>query len=48
MSSQNSDTYYLEWKWVGDNDNNDTHIGDQASNGDVPYELKIDVEAESV
>ena len=48
ISSDSSDTYYLEWKWVGDNDINDTQIGKNASSSIVKYNLKIDVEAESI
>ncbi len=48
LNSKNSDTYYLEWKWVGDNDTNDTSIGRDANNTDITYSLKINVEAESV
>ena len=47
VNSNNSETYYLEWKWVGDNDSNDTNIGISANNNDINYELKIKVEAES-
>ena len=47
INSNSSDTYYLEWKWIGDNDVNDTHIGKTASSSIVNYRLKIDVEAES-
>ena len=48
LNTASSDTYYLEWKWVGDNDGNDTQIGKTASSSNVRYDLKIDVEAESV
>lgn len=48
LNSHNSDTYYLEWKWVGDNDDNDTQIGMNAKNSDITYDLKIDIEVESV
>ena len=48
LNTQSSDTYYLEWKWVGDNDSNDTSIGRKATTSSVKYSLKIDVEAESV
>ena len=47
INSHNSETYYLEWKWVGDNDTNDTSIGKNANNEDI-YSLKINVEAESI
>lgn len=47
LNSKNSDTYYLEWKWVGDDDSNDTAIGNKAKNTDIDYSLKINVEAES-
>jgi len=47
LNSQSSDTYYLEWKWVGDNDDNDTQIGKNAKNNNIKYGLKINVEAES-
>ena len=48
LNSKSSDTYYLEWKWVGDNDSNDTNIGKNATSENIKYNLKIDVEAESV
>ena len=48
INSNSSDTYYLEWKWVGDNDVNDTQIGKNASSSNINYNLKIDVEAESI
>lgn len=48
LNSKGSDTYYLEWKWVGDNDSNDTHIGKNATNENIKYSLKIYVEAESI
>ena len=48
LSSNGSDTYYLEWKWVGDNDSNDTAIGSVAKNTDIEYSLKTNVEAESI
>lgn len=48
LSSNDFDTYYLEWKWVGDNDTNDTAIGNAAKNNDIEYSLKINVEAESI
>ena len=48
LNSKDSDDYYLEWKWVGDNDENDTSIGHTASSTDVEYSLKITVEAESI
>ena len=48
INSHNSETYYLEWKWVGDNDTNDTFIGKNANNEDIEYRLKINVEAESI
>ena len=48
LSSRSSDTYYLEWKWVGDNDDNDTRIGKSAQNNEIIYNLKIDIEVESV
>ena len=47
VSSRNSETYYLEWKWVGDNDGNDTSIGKNAKSNNIKYNLKINVEAES-
>lgn len=47
LNSQSSDTYYLEWKWVGDNDDNDTQIGKNAKNNNIKYGLKINVEAEN-
>lgn len=48
LNTKNSDTYYLEWKWVGDNDDNDTQIGTNAKSSNIKYDLKITVEAESV
>ena len=48
LNSTKSETYYLEWKWVGDNDLNDTAIGNSAKNSDIKYSLKINVEAESI
>ena len=48
LNSKDSDDYYLEWKWIGDNDENDTSIGHTASSTDVEYSLKITVEAESI
>ena len=47
LNSNKTDVYYLEWKWVGDNDNNDTTIGMSAKDGDINYSLKINIEAES-
>ena len=47
LNSKDSETYYLEWKWVGDDDSNDTAIGNKARDTDVSYSLKIKVEAES-
>ena len=48
LNSRSSDTYSLEWKWVGDNDENDTQIGMNARNRDITYDLKIYIEVESV
>ena len=48
LNTKNSDTYYLEWKWVGDNDSNDTQIGRNANSSNITYSIKITVEAESV
>ena len=48
LNAKKSDTYYLEWKWLGDNDSNDTAIGNNAKNSDISYELKINVEAENI
>ncbi len=48
LNSRSSDTYYLEWKWVGDDDGNDTQIGKNAKSNDIKYGLKIEIEAESV
>ncbi len=48
LNVRNSEDYYLEWKWVGDNDNDDTSIGTDANNGDIEYSLNIKVEAESI
>ena len=47
LNSNKTDIYSLEWKWVGDNDNNDTTIGMSAKDGDINYSLKINIEAES-
>ena len=47
LDSKSSDTYYLEWKWDGENDNNDTQIGKNAKNVNVSYDLNIKIEAES-
>ena len=47
LNSNKTDVYSLEWKWVGDNDNNDTTIGMSAKDGDINYSLKINIEAES-
>ena len=48
LNVQTSEDYYLEWKWVGDNDTNDTTIGNTAQNTDIEYNLAIKVEAESI
>ena len=48
VSSNDSETYFLEWKWIGDNDIEDTSIGKNAKNSNIQYSLKINVEAESV
>ena len=48
LNTKSSDTYYLEWKWVGDSDNNDTQIGKNANSSNIEYSLKINIEAESV
>ena len=48
INNHDSETYYLEWKWVGDNDSNDTSIGKNAKSANIKYSLKINVEAESV
>ena len=47
LNSNKTDVYSLEWKWVGDNDNNDTTIGMSAKDGDINYSLKINIEAEN-
>ena len=47
LNSNKTDVYSLEWKWVGDNDNNDTTIGKSAKDGDINYSLKINIEAEN-
>lgn len=47
LNSNKTDIYSLEWKWVGDNDNNDSTIGMSAKDGDINYSLKINIEAES-
>ncbi len=41
VSSKESDTYYLEWKWF--DTENDTEIGEK---GNVTYSLKINLKAE--
>ena len=41
LDMNESDTYYLEWKWISSS--NDTSIGES---GDANYSLKIDVKAE--
>ena len=46
LDNNKYDIYYLEWKWVGDNDDNDTAIGRSAVNNEIKYSLKINVEAE--
>ena len=43
INTKNNDTYYLEWKWISSD--NDTEIG---TTPDVNYNLKINVEAESI
>ena len=48
IDKSKSDTYYLEWKWDGENDDNDTQIGKNAKSSNITYNLKISVEAESV
>ena len=48
LSSNDYNTYYLEWKWEGNNDASDTAIGNAANSTDIEYSLKIDVEAESI
>jgi hypothetical protein len=48
LNTNSSDTYYLEWKWIGDNDTLDTDIGTNANSKNISYYLKIDVEAESI
>ena len=48
LNTKSSDTYYLEWKWVGDSDSNDTLIGQNANSNDIEYKLEIKIEAESV
>ena len=48
LNTNSSDTYYLEWKWVGDSDSNDTQIGKDANSNNIEYKLKINIEAESV
>ena len=47
LNNNKTDVYSLEWKWVGDNDNNDTTIGKSAKEEDINYSLKINIEAES-
>ena len=47
LNNNKTDVYSLEWKWVGDNDNNDTTIAMSAKDGDINYSLKINIEAES-
>ena len=42
LNAKNSDTFYLDWKWVSsDNDN-------EAGEVQASYSLKIDVNAESI
>ncbi len=48
LNSNKYDTYYLEWKWVGDDDTTDTSIGNSAKTNDIEYSLTINVEAESI
>ena len=43
LNSGENDTYYLDWKWISNN--NDTEIG---SNPEAIYKLKIEVKAESI
>ena len=43
LKQGNSDTYYLEWKWVSSD--NDTEVG---SNPDSSYQLSIEIRAESI
>ena len=42
LNASNSDTFYLEWKWISSD--NDTEIG---SNPESFYGLKIDIKADS-
>lgn len=42
LDSKTNDTYYLEWKWISND--NDTEIGSKL---DSLYELKIEIKAES-
>lgn len=44
LNSKSNDTFYLEWKWVGDNDTVDTAAGKAVAN----YKLHISIEAESI
>ena len=44
LNNNKTDVYSLEWKWVGDNDNNDTTIGKSAKEEDINYSLKINIE----
>lgn len=48
LNGNKYDTYYLEWKWVGDDDTTDTSIGNDAKTNDIEYSLTINVEAESI
>lgn len=42
LNMNNNDTYYLEWKWIGSND--DTEL----ANLENAYDLSIEIEAESI
>ena len=44
LNSKSNDTFYLEWKWVSEDDNADTEAGKAVAN----YNLTINVEAESI
>ncbi len=44
LNSKSSDTFYLEWKWVSEDDTVDTAAGKAQAN----YKLSINIEAESI
>lgn len=48
LSTNKTETYYLEWKWIGDSDGDDTTIGKNAKENEINYSLKINIEAENI